>query len=127
MKTFILFLFLILSFNACGQYKRDRIILGRPYAEQELRESLNDSSLHNVIDHKTSIIKDSTVAISVAESVLFSIYGKESIIKQRPYEIYFINNYWILIGTLPEGSLGGTFLIIIDSRDSRIIRLTHGK
>jgi len=66
-------------------------------------------------------------AISVAEPILFSIYGKDNITKQRPYEIYFIDNYWVIAGTLPKGYLGGTFLIIIDSKDSEIIRITHGK
>ena len=59
--------------------------------------------------------------------MLFSIYGKDNIIKQSPYEIYFIDNYWVIGGTLPKEYLGGTFLIIIDSRNCKIIRITHGK
>ncbi|HNI44451.1 MAG TPA: YbbC/YhhH family protein, partial [Chitinophagales bacterium] len=78
-------------------------------------------------DNKTAIIKDSLTAINVAEPILFSIYGKDNITKQRPYEVYFKDNYWLITGTLPSGWKGGTFLIIIDSRDCKVIRISHGK
>jgi len=118
---------LTFTLTACGQTKGDRTVLGKEYAEQELKSSLTDKSQHNVIDNKTVIIKDSLTAINIAEPILFSIYGKDNITKQRPYEIYFIDNYWLITGTLPSGWKGGTFLIIIDSRDSKVIRITHGK
>ena len=100
---------------------------GKSYAEQELKSALADKSQHNVIDSKTIIIKDSETAISIAEPILFSIYGKDNITKQQPYENYFIDNYWVISGTLPKKYLGGTFLIIIDARDCKIVRITHGK
>ena len=112
---------------ACGQTKSDRIIVGKSHAQKELKLALTDKSQHNVIDNKSVIIKDSLTAINIAEPILFSIYGKENIISQRPYEIYFIDNYWVINGTLPAEWKGGTFLIIIDSRNSKIIRITHGK
>ena len=118
---------LTFTLTACGQTKSDRTILGKSYTEQELKSALTDKSQHNVIDNKTTIIKDSLTAINVAEPILFSIYGKDNITKQRPYEIYFIDSYWVIGGTLPKEYLGGTFLIIIDSRDCKIIRITHGK
>ena len=117
----------IFTLTACGQTQDNRIILGKSYAEQELKSVLAGKSQHNLIDNKTVIIKDSSTAINVAEPILFSIYGKANITKQRPYEVYFIDNYWVLTGTLPKGWIGGTFLIIIDSRNSKILRITHGK
>lgn len=125
----IIFFSALLTFTltACRQIKDNRIILGKSYAEQELKSVLVGKSQHNVIDNKTIIIKDSSTAINVAEPILFSIYGKANIIKQRPYEIYFIDNYWVLTGTLPKAWVGGTFLIIIDSRNSKVLKITHGK
>lgn len=120
----ILFSFSLTSF---AQKEDDKIILGEFYAEQELKSALSDKSQHNLIDNKTSIIKDSLTIINIVESILFSIYGEDNIINQRPYEIYKIDSYWILTGTLSNGKVGGTFLIIIDSRDCKIIRITHGK
>ncbi len=126
-KAFYILTLLTFTLTACGQTKGDRTILGKSYAEQELKSALTDKSQHNVIDNKTAIIKDSLTAINIAEPILFSIYGKDNITKQRPYEIYFIDNYWVIGGTLPKEYLGGTFLIIIHSRDCKIIRITHGK
>jgi hypothetical protein len=127
-NTVIYFLaILMFTLTACGQTKNDRIIAGKLYAEQELRAALTDKSQPNVIDNKTVIIKDSLTAVNIAEPLLFSIYGKDNIIKQRPYEIHLLDNYWVINGTLPKERVGGTFLIIIDSRDCKIIKIIHGK
>ena len=126
-KAFYFLTLLTFTLTACAQTKGNRTILGKLYAAQELKSALTDKSQHNVIDNKTVIIKDSLTAIEVAEPILFSIYGKDNIIKQRPYETYFIDSYWVICGTLPKEYLGGTFLLIIDSRDCKIIRITHGK
>ena len=126
-KTFFFLTLLTFTLTACGQTKNDRTILGKSYAEQELRFALADKSKYNYIDGKTIIIKDSVIAISVAEPILFSIYGKDNITEQRPYETFLIDNYWVICGTLPKDYLGGTFVIIIDSRDSRIVKIYQGK
>ncbi len=115
------------TITVCGQKKSDKAILGVENARQELKSALNDKSRHNVIDYKTEIIRDSVTAIKIAESILFNIYGKKNIVRQRPYENYRIDNYWVITGTLSKNSMGGTFLIIIDSINSEIIKITHGK
>ncbi|NTS44013.1 hypothetical protein HRG84_24250 [Flavisolibacter sp. BT320] len=126
-KAIYFFTFLMLTLTACGQQQNSRTILGKSYAENELKSALSDKTQHNVIDNKKAIIKDSVTAISVAEPILFSIYGTDNITRQRPYETYFVDNYWIISGTLPKNCVGGTFLIIIDARDSRVLKITHGK
>ncbi|NRS90222.1 hypothetical protein HNQ02_003159 [Flavobacterium sp. 7E] len=74
-----------------------------------------------------TVIPDKETAVIIAETILFKIYGKDNIIKQRPYGINQIDNYWVLYGTLPQNMLGGTFLIILNSTNGQIIKLTHGK
>lgn len=124
MKYFLLSLLLI-TLSSCAQNKR--LVLGIENANEELKIALSKKSQHNVVDNKKIIINDSITAIEIAEPILFDIYGKEKIEKQRPYEIYLLENYWVISGTLPENYLGGTFLLIIDARNSRIIKITHGK
>jgi hypothetical protein len=116
---------LTVSYSAFGQSTTDRQILGREFAEQELKSALFDKSLHNVADKKGIIVKDSLTAIDIAEQILFKKYGKKQIRKQLSYETYLINNYWVIFGTLPKDSDGGTFFIILDSRDSSILKITH--
>ncbi|MDO7884041.1 YbbC/YhhH family protein [Hymenobacter cheonanensis] len=114
-------------FPSCAQKKNERLRLGLEVAKEELKTALKDSSQHNVVSSVKMLIADSITAVQVAEPILFKIYGKAAIVKERPYEMHFINHYWIINGTLPTGWLGGTFLIILDARDSRIIKLTHYK
>jgi len=124
--TLITLIFFSSIYHSCER-TRDRLILGEEYAKNQLKTTLADSTVDNVISLKTLIINDKETAINVIEPILFSIYGKNSIKKQQPYEAYLINNYWVISGTLPKGYLGGTFLIIVDATNSKIIRLTHGK
>jgi hypothetical protein len=118
-------LLLAISINACSQNNRTE--LGKRHAEKELKLALSKESQHNVIDNKNVIIKDSSTAIKVVEPILFSIYRKENIESQKPYECYLIENYWVIAGTLPKDMDGGTFLIIIDARNSKVVKITHGK
>lgn len=123
MKYFLLVI--LFSLNACSQNKR--LVLGKEYAKEELKIALSKEKQHNVVNNETIIIKDSTSAIKITETILFDIYGKQNIEKQKPYEIYLLDKYWVISGTLPEDYKGGTFLIIIDARNSRILKITHGK
>ncbi|TPG33882.1 YbbC/YhhH family protein [Flavobacterium pectinovorum] len=122
---YIFLCLLLVSLSSCSQNKR--LVLGKEYAQEELKRALSKEVQHNIINNKTILIKDSVIAIKIAEPILFEIYGKQNIEKQRPYEIYLLQNYWVISGTLPEDYLGGTFLIIIDSKNSKIIKITHGK
>ena len=129
MKTHCI-VFILLSFcciSACGQSEKDSLDLGKKFAEGALEFALSGEKQHNVIDIERVIVKDSLTATTIAESILFGIYGESNIIKQKPYDIYHINNYWILSGTLQKNMVGGVFLIIIDDRNSQVIKITHGK
>lgn len=130
MKTIhiiLIFSFLINILEISGQSKEDRMKLGFEYAKKELRQTLIDSKLHNVVDNKRIIVKDTLTAISIVEPILFGIYGKESIVLQQPYEIFHIDNYWVVIGTLDNSWQGGVFLAILDDRNCEFIRITHGQ
>ncbi len=118
---------LTFTLTVCGQTKDNSTSPGKSYDAQEPKSAHTDKSPHNVIDYKRVIIKDSLTAINIVEPILFSIYGKDNIIQQRPYKVYFNDHQWIVRGTLPEARKGGTFLIIIDARDCKVIRITHGK
>jgi NTF2 fold immunity protein len=127
MKQKILFLLVVFILDSCKKNQENRSRLGKDFARKELQRSLSDSTLHNIINSKSEIIKDSETAISIAEKILFKIYGQEEIERQRPYEIYKLDNFWVIFGTIPTKTLGGTFTIIMDSNNGRVVRLTHSK
>jgi hypothetical protein len=126
LKSILLLLILTACIPAAGQSDSTAAI-GENLAREILKEALTDSTLHNVINRKDFLLKDKKKAVDFAEPILFDVYGAKEIKKQRPYEVHGIDNYWILSGTLPGGMSGGTFLMIMDARDCRVVRLTHGK
>ena len=114
------------AFNVQGQDKYKNDTLGLYNAKKELKQALSDITTNNPIKQKDVILDTKDKAINFAEIILFDIYGKEEIEGERPYKIFSVDNYWIIKGTL-NADLGGTFLMIVDSHDCRILRLTHGK
>ncbi len=126
MKIFTLHIILFFLLSACSQEKQNRLYLGKKSAEREVIETLENKG-HNVINNALPVIKDSVTAVAIAEPILFNIYGKENILEQKPYEIYHIDNFWFIRGTLKKHYSGGTFIIIIDDRNSKILKISHGK
>lgn len=124
-KITMTFGLLICNFIAFGQESK-RSHLTKNQAKEILEKSLTDSTLHNAIG-TTPILNEKDEVVSFAESVLFQQYDKNAIEIQKPYDVFQIDKYWLVSGTLPKGKLGGTFKVIIDSHNYQVIRLTHGK
>jgi hypothetical protein len=122
---YLLIFTVLFSQVSCGQSYKGRTTLGVDYAKRELKSALKNPTAKQIL--ADTLIKDKETAIQISEAILFKIYGKDNITAQRPYETNFIDGYWILNGTLQENMLGGTFLIIINSTNGQIIKLTHGK
>lgn len=122
MKYLIIYLLTFLLFSC----KKEHRILGVETARQELKEALSDTSSPQNLFVKT-LIHDERSAVATVEPLLFKTYGKDEIINEKPYEVYLIDGYWVLSGTMPDDIYGGTFLIVFSAKDGRVIELTHGK
>jgi hypothetical protein len=114
----------ILTLTACGQKPSKRAVVGRKYAEQQINAARKGTAT-SLLPH--SLLTTQALAIAVAEPILFHIYGKSTVISERPYESYLLHGFWYIAGTLPEDYVGGTFEIILDAKDGRVIFLSHGK
>lgn len=117
-------LIVLLSSISCSQDFNGRTVIGKQYAMEEIRKALANKNTNQFYD---TLINDKETAISMVEPMLFGIYGRDNIIKERPYESYMIDGYWYISGTLPKGMNGGVFEIINSSKDARVIKLIHGK
>lgn len=126
MRKIIFISVLFLSYYCNSQNNKDPF-MGKTYAEKELNLALSNQKQHNVLDNEENLLKESTTAIKVAETILFGIYGKKEIEGEKPYEIYLIKNYWVIQGSLPMGSIGGVFLIILNAKNAAVIKISHGK
>ena len=100
------------------------MVVGKKYAAEEIKKAIANKNYKPFYD---TLINDKEMAIAIAESILFKIYGRENIIEQRPFESYMINKYWYISGTLPKDWNGGVFEIIINSKNAQVIKLIHGK
>ena len=100
--------------------------MGIEVVRQELKAALSDTAKNQTYSF-TRPIRNERTAVSAVEPILYRIYGENNIINEKPYEVYQINGYWVMMGTLPKQMLGGTFLIIVSAKDGRVIKLTHGK
>ena len=125
-KNKITLLTIITSCLALYGQEKERPKMTEKQAREFVLESLSDSTYHNVIGSQPILTKREK-AIEFAEFILWDVYGKKNIEKQKPYNVFQIDNYWFLSGTLPKEMLGGTFALVIDSRNCRIVKLTHGK
>ena len=128
MKQIKYIIILVLIFPTSNTFGQDssRWTTTEDQAKNILNETLSDSTLHNVIGNEI-ILKDKVKAVKFAEMILFEEYGKQNIKRQKPYDVFEIEGYWLISGTLPIERKGGTFMIIIDARNYQIVRLTHGK
>lgn len=133
MKTTHFFLTLILTLFSCSEKtsnSKNELSQTQIFTENKdseyAKEELENAKINNEFS-PTKVIHNSKTAVEIAESILFPIYGKDNIIKQRPYDVNFTDGYYIIIGTFPKPQIGGTFIIIINSKDGKVIKLTHGK
>jgi len=108
-------------------FAQEDAISHKKVAEDKLELALLLDKENNLLESYGLIVSDSLMAIKIAEPILFKIYGEKNIVFQKPYKSYLINNYWVILGSLPKNFLGGTFSIIIDARNARILWIMHDK
>ena len=109
-NSYLLLLWLLGVSPVAAQSFAGRTMLGEQHARQKVLSIVKEAPVEAFAK---PLLPTKEVAIAVAESVLFNIYGKQHIVRERPYEAYLINGYWYISGTLPEGRMGGTFEIIM--------------
>jgi hypothetical protein len=118
--------FIMISCSRSTRFTQDEIV----YYSSKIQEYDNTIKSTNVSNTNQCIIKTEKCAINIAESILLDNYGN-SILKQRPFKIVLINNYWIIEGSFHSipfiPRFGGVAEIIIDKRDGRVITMIHGK
>lgn len=114
----------LLSMNLSAQ-DSDRWIGNKEYAKEQLEIALENKA--DTTKMKVKLFPKEENAINYAEIVLFELYGKDKIEFEKPYQIYLIDDYWIIFGTLPKGYIGGVFELVFDSWNGKVLRISHGK
>ncbi len=73
------------------------------------------------------MVPDSATAAAVARVLLTRIYTRAVMREEEPLTARLEADVWIVVGTLPEGMLGGAARIELAKADGRVLRVTHGK
>jgi hypothetical protein len=80
---------------------------------------------------KEGFVPNAEVAVTVAEAVLAPVYGKQTIISERPFKATLRGNIWVVEGKVPcEGPSdavcpGGAGEVWISKRTGQILFMTH--
>ena len=113
--------------------KKEYVFLGnktKVYKGDEIDSSIYVDGVdpHGVYNKPNGVIPNDSLAVEMAKIVLFPIYGKDNIERQRPYQVTLINNeLWSINGSLPKNALGGTFGIVINKSDGQVKLIFHEK
>lgn len=124
MKKLFLLLIPFLCFCKTSNWEslQDKVVINSLYEELVLNPENSPLVL------KERLISNEEKAVQVAELFLFDIYGKDEIIKQKPYKICQYKDNWIITGSYyDENTKGGVFEIAIDSKTGRIVGVVHGE
>jgi hypothetical protein len=114
--------------SACGQKQS-------PPSNQNLSQVISSPNIpvstsqsnRDSYKPKNGYVPDEQTAISIAVAVWIPIYGKEKIEGEKPYKATLKNGVWTVIGSLPEGYVGGTAEAQISQDSGCILRIIHYK
>lgn len=126
---------LILVFIMCS-CRKNQISLVEEEEEIMIQENSNPATdifskyeIPEEIITNIDIVPDEKTAEEVAEVILISIYGKNSIKGKKPFKVDFDSEYnaWVVSGTLKPNMLGGVPTIIIQKSDGKVLAVSHSK
>jgi hypothetical protein len=112
----ILIFYLIIGAN-CQNSHKNKIINNSG--------SVTNERIKGEISHE-DLIPDEKTAITIAETVLIPIYGKEQIDSEKPFHAQLSGDIWTVEGSLPEGWVGGVASVKLSKKDARVIKIEHG-
>jgi hypothetical protein len=121
---------ILLSFTAptaaAQAPKEDALARHRDSAKAEVKAALGHHRDFAGFRHG-EIVPTQQAAIAIHTVAAGSVFGTEKVSNQRPYIATREGGYWVVFGTLPEGSLGGTATTVIRAADGAVLRLVHGQ
>ncbi len=86
---------------------------------KQVREALHQ---HEPIPWTESrlVAPTAEVAIGIHTAVVRAAYGEEAL-RDKPFVAVRSGDYWVVRGTVPEGSLGGTPITVIRAKDGAVL------
>ena len=124
---FLLTFSFVLLFISCSNSE----YLGGKKREIIFKNNISDSLYTATLGRKVEKInlkhRKLSDVIKYIEPKLFEKYGKDKIKSQLPYEFDFINEFWLIKGSLRKNTKGEVFLVIMDSVTGKIETMTFSE
>ena len=93
-------------------------------AEEYLKDFRTEGEVLKYIPPE-GYVPDKKTAISIAVAVWEPIYGKEQIAGEAPYQANLVDGVWVVSGSLPGLSIGGTAKALIKKDTGEILQVIH--
>lgn len=69
------------------------------------------------------VVPDEKVAEAIHAEVASSVFGDEKIQKQKPFQAMRSGDFWVVFGSLPPNTLGGTAVSVIRASNGEVFRI----
>ena len=121
MKLYLVISTLLLTCICHGQNfsNKERRQLGERFARGKVEEALKENNPSIKYENQKPVL-DSLLAYITAETILFKHYGQETILSQKPFAVYSVDNYWFYAGQWANRK---SFILILDKRSGKIIKM----
>jgi hypothetical protein len=124
MKTTVIVLLLAVVLSAQTQpLSPEARAIYEQSAKQHVQEAIRKAA-PNVLTARDAVPTEDAAA-QIHAAVAGAVFGKEHIERQRPYIPIRDGEFWVVYGSLPGGSLGGTAVTVIRASNGEVLRLVH--
>jgi hypothetical protein len=93
------------------------------WAKQQVQNALQRAP-PNVLSSMEAVRTEDTAA-QIHAAVAGGAFGREAVEKQRPYRPIRVGEFWVVTGSLPPNTVGGTAVSIIRASNGETLRLFH--
>ena len=107
-----------------NEEKPEFVFLGEETDTAIMGQYWIDDGKRTVFIRGGHVIPNAKTAVEVAKPILYNEFGKDKVDRDLPIRVELINDsIWVLTGTLPPKSLGGTFHMTMLKWNGQVISI----
>jgi len=92
-------------------------------AKEQVRLALAKKSPNALLTR--GAVPSERVAVAIHQAVASSMFGDNHIRKQQPFFAVRSGEFWVVYGSVPGGSLGGSAVSVIRASNGEVLSVVH--
>lgn len=92
-------------------------------AKEQIRHALSRKMPNGVL--KRGAAATEQVATQIHAAVAGEIFGAEKLRKQQPFRAIRSGEFWVVYGSIPENTMGGTAVSVIRISNGEVLSVVH--